>query len=363
MAPESAVKVVHEAEAQRQHVRLNLPLVAEIGPARFKVTDWSVGGFAIEGLPESPRIGSAAQVRLLFPFDGFEFALKCRAEVRHASKARGRVGFRFVDLPRQHVALLQYFVDAYVTGEIVRGNDVLEVAQRNMFVAPRKVPAKTAPETRFARLWSGARAAAATALLVLFGLTVATYTGFALYERIFVVAASGFVVSPEMQVLRAGLSGTVIAYSASKGRAVRSGELIGMIQAPDGKALPVEATCDCFLASEPLAAGSYVARGSVVARLVPSTGTAAVVAHLPLEKLHGLNAGDRASLDLFTGVPPQWGTITSVERYAPADLEAANAAERSYGVVRVRPDRPLALQSVGEPVALQLHRLNMATRS
>lgn len=362
MSQETVVKLVHEAEAQRQHVRLKLPLKAEIGQSVYRVTDWSVGGFALEGLRETPRVGAVFDVRLLFAFEAYEFAIRARAEVRHAAPTRSRVGFRFLELTAQNLSLLQYIVDAYLSGEVVQAGDLLEVTSRNMFVSSRKPPRPVEPKGEREKLFKRVRAVLSTGLLILLGLSLAGYSAFALYDRLLVVKAGGFIVSPDMQVLRTGTAGTVLSYGAVKGRAVEPKELIGLLQSPEGKMMPIEATCRCFLANEPLATGSYVGRGEVVARLVPEAGTARVEAHLPLAALAGIDKGDRAALNFFTGDRALWGTIVAVERYAPLDIERLNAAKEAYGVVRVVPDQALPVSLVGEPVALHLHKLNLEQR-
>lgn len=354
------LQLVHEAEAQRQHVRLKLPLHATIKDQVYTVVDWSVGGLCIEGLRPVPQVGDVIDVRLHFAFEGFQFTLQCWCEVRHASAATNRTGCRFTSITPQQVSLLQYIVDAYLSGEVVRSGDLLEISQRNMFVSPRKVPARERPPGIVAAALDRLRGAAVAALTIGIGLAVFAYAGFAIYTHSFVTDGRGVVVSPQIELARAPIGGTITPYAGSRGKQVAIKELIAMIEAPDGTRRTVESPCDCFMANEPLPQGSYVSRGTVIARLVPAQAASEIEMRVPLTKLVGIEPGQRARVDLFGGQPPVWGTVERLARHTP--IESQGLSESSYGVIFVKPDVPLPLQTVGEPVAVQIHRLGWLGR-
>lgn len=354
------LQLVHEAEAQRQHVRLKLPLQATIRDNVYTVVDWSVGGLCLEGLRPLPEVGDLIDVKLHFAFEGFQFTLQSWAEIRHASQATGRVGCRFASITPQQISLLQYVIDAYISGEVVRSGDLLAISQRNMFVSPRKVPAKERPPGFFARALDRLRGAAIAALTVGIGLAVFAYAAFAIYTHSFVTDGKGIVVSPQIELARAPIGGTITPYTGSRGKQVAVKELIAMIEAPDGTKRTVESPCDCFLANEPLPQGSYVSRGTVIARLVPMQAASEVEMHVPLTKLVGIEAGQRARIDLFGGHPPVWGSVERLARHTP--METGGLSDVSYGVIFVKPDAQLPLQTVGEPVAVQIHRLGWLGR-
>lgn len=351
------LKVVHEAEAQRQHIRLKLPLQAIIEDISYTVLDLSVAGFSTEGLYPAPAAGAVLDVRLVFPFEGFEFTQAIRAQVVYASAA-GRLGCRFTDMTMEQLSLLQFIVDAYISGEMVHAGDLLEVSRRNMFVAPRKLPAPDQPSGPLGAALHGLRRAATAGAVVLTGLLVFGYAALAVYELAFVTDGKGVVVSPEVQLARAQISGTLTPQTSAKGQRVAVGELIAVIQAPDGTIKPVASDCDCLVANEPIPKGTFVSRGTVIARLVPPQAYTLVEVHIPLERLEGIETGQRVRLELFGGQEPAWGSIDRVERHTPID----GTVDTTYGVIMIDPDTPLPSNAVGEPAVVQIHRLNWLGR-
>lgn len=350
------LKVVHEAEAQRQHVRLKLPLQVSIGDRTYKVVDWSVAGFGMEGLVPTPAVGDLLDVRLIFRFSEFQFTLPMRVEVRHASAATGRLSCRFVDVTPGQLSLLQLIVGAYVSGEVVGADDLLETTKRNMFVAPRKMPPPDRPRGRLGTLTQGLRRAVGAGALLLGALAVLCYSALAIYAHAFVTDGKGVVISPEVQLARAYVSGTVTPHTATKGQRVAAKELIAIIQTPDGSTKPVESDCDCLVANEPLPKGTFVPRGTIIARLVPPQARTQVEAHIPLERLDGIEPGQRVRIEIYGGQTPVWGSIDRVDRHTPID-GTSGVGDSSYGVILINPDLPLPAAAVGEPVALQIHLL------
>lgn len=357
MVSDTAARVVHEAEAQRQHVRLKIPVQIELGDAILRTADWSVSGFGIAMMDRPVRVGDVYEVRLVVPFENFEFASRLKCEVRHVGERGARVGFRYVDLNRQQLSFLQYICDAFVSGEVVYAGDILDVSSRNMFVTPRKIPPKDSLDTPLAKFAKRLRRAGSIIATFLIAFGIFAYAAFALYNRLFVTSAEGFVVTPQMEVVRAGISGILTPYSAAKGKAVTAKELIGVIEGPDGSSRPLEAVCDCFLANEPLPGGSYVTRGAIVARLIPRNAQADIEVRLPLERVRGIKKGNRASIGLFSEAGVIWGIVTRVELHTPIDISAPSAAAGAFGILSIKPDKALPLQLAGEPASVKVHRL------
>lgn len=354
-------KVVHEAEAQRQHMRVKLPLQAIIEEKTYKVLDWSVAGFAVEGLFPIPKAGDMLTARLVFPFAGFTFTLLIRAEVLHAAAATQRSNLRFIDVTPEQSSLLHFIIGAYVSGELVTAGDLLEVTKRNLLVAPRSIPAPDRPHSPLGATLQTLRRVTAGGMLVLVGMLVFGYAVLAVYAHAFVTDGKGVVVSPEVQLARAQVSGTLIPKAAAKGQRVAAGELIAVIEAPDGTAKPVESSCDCLIANQPLPKGAFVSRGTVIARLVPLQAPTQIEIHIPLERLDGIAKGQRVRIELFSGQAPSWGFIDRVDRHTPIDA-TAGIGDSSYGVIMVNADLPLPASAVGEPAAVHIHRVGWLGR-
>lgn len=347
------LKLVHEAEAQRQHLRLKLPLQVKFRDNVYRAADWSMGGVALEDVIPPIEVGSVVDAQLSFPFLEFSFSLNAKLTVRY-SLPNGRVGLRFAEMSDEHISLLRYLVDAYISGEVVRSADLMEVSKRNMFVSPRKLPPVEVPATRLGRVMRGTRRFISSALLVCIGIAVLTYAALAVYTNTLVTEGTGIVTSPDLQIARAQISGTLTPYTAGRGKQVAEKEVIAVVEGPDGTIRPVEASCDCYVANEPLPKGSFVSRGTVVARLVPVQSTSLVELHMPLSRLDGLEKHQPVRMKLYNGEPAVWGRIEEIDRHSPIDGSGTDA---TYGLVRIRPQTPLAARSVGEPVVAQIHRL------
>ena len=125
------LQIVHEAEVHRQHVRLKIPIVVEIDGTRFNVDDWSMGGFGIETEMSSRQPGERFPVRMIFPFEDFEVSLRLDCQMVYILEDNSRFGCRFLGLSQGQLALFRYLVDAYLSGEIVSGGDILAIAGRD----------------------------------------------------------------------------------------------------------------------------------------------------------------------------------------------------------------------------------------
>ena len=125
------LQIVHEAEVHRQHVRLKIPIVVEIDGTRFNVDDWSMGGFGIESEMSSRQPGERFPVRMVFPFEDFEVSLRLDCQMVYILEDNSRFGCRFLGLSQGQVALFRYLIDAYLSGEIVSGGDILALAGRD----------------------------------------------------------------------------------------------------------------------------------------------------------------------------------------------------------------------------------------
>ena len=131
-------QVVHEAEVHRQHVRLKIPINVEIDGSAFTVDDWSMGGFGIFSEMTSRQPGERFPVKLIFPFEDFEVTLRLDCQMVYILEESTRFGCRFLGLSQGQLALFRYLVDAYLSGEIVSGGDILAIAGRENSAAVRE---------------------------------------------------------------------------------------------------------------------------------------------------------------------------------------------------------------------------------
>ncbi len=190
-----AANIVHEAEVQRQHMRLQMPIKIELGGNVYEVADWSHQGLALYAKPlQAHNVkleqGAMLSLKLLYDFNGFSLVMPMKCEVRHLSADGSKAGCRFHDLNERNASLLQYLISAYVAGDMVHVGDVLDVAARKNFTNARKMPALAAKKS--------ARKFFNVVCLLLLGFALAGYCFMGIYERVYVVQASSAAIVPNL---------------------------------------------------------------------------------------------------------------------------------------------------------------------
>lgn len=133
--------LVHESEAQRQHIRLKIPARAEIANASYRVRDLSVGGVCIEGIPGAIPPGSTVNMRLALPFESFTMTLDLNMAVEYHDAQRAIIGCRYESLTPDQLNLLQMIVRSYLSGVVVGEGEVINTLTRDNFMKPRAVSA------------------------------------------------------------------------------------------------------------------------------------------------------------------------------------------------------------------------------
>lgn len=348
----------HEAETQRQHIRVRIPIEAEIGGRYFVVRDWSVGGVAFEDLDPRRRVGERFTARLFFPVDAMEFNLALVCEVRHANPGSGVTGCAFADLDRSQLSLLQYLVGAYLSGEIVRQDDIMTVLSRENFTKERK---QRKAESPLRERLAAARRWLTVAALCAIGVGLVLYIAAAIYQRMYVSEFDGFVAPADPAYVRAPADGLVDTLKLDGLLPVRKGDTVGTVKDPDGRVMQLSSPCDCIVLATPAPVGSIVDRNSPVAVLAVDGAEMNVVVRLPGEKLRGIGAGKRASLTLFDTGESLGGTVQSVQRYTPVSSgnDRGLPEVQSYVTLTIRPDQVIEPARYAEPVHVRIDRLQI----
>ena len=150
-------QIVHESEVHRQHVRLKIPIQAEVDGIRYQVDDWSIGGFGVESVMTSRQPGERFPVKLIFMFEEFDMTMRFDARMVYADQDHGRFGCAFLGVSQQQMEVFRYLVDAYLSGEVVSAGDILQVRGRDSS-APARLQAIYNPYGED-ELWAGQAAA------------------------------------------------------------------------------------------------------------------------------------------------------------------------------------------------------------
>jgi len=347
-------QVVHEAEVHRQHIRLKIPISVEIDGTAFTVDDWSMGGFGIMSEMTSRQPGERFPVKLMFPFEDFDVTLRLDCQMVYILEDNTRFGCRFLGLSQGQLALFRYLVDAYLSGEIVSGGDILAIAGRDNSATVRERMAGFNPyaeeETAGRRIKRvvgyGALAAAGIGLIALVALGV--------HERFFTVRAEAAQIHTPMYRLRSPAPGIMTPLNMPT--LLAPGTPVARIETTDGRFLRIESPCDCVHAEWLVAPGQFADQGEEVALLVAADQPLLVRAQVPFDQARRLSEGDLALIEVPGRAAQMRGQVERIDFSTTLGrIEGTSAIEpdRRSAVVVIRPDQPFEFEDLGSMVAVR----------
>jgi hypothetical protein len=210
-----------EQRNERQFVRVKLPLEVEHRGTTYSGFDISLGGFSVFGHPAVPD--DAAEdfiIRLLFR--GYALAVNVKAIPVRQVQDGDLSGFRIVEIEEDQLEALRRILRAYLGGQLVTLEGLLETADGQ---TTRAADASAADQGALSararwrqRTWHGAIALATCALLI----TVAT----SLFQRFAVTeAAFASVTAPKLEV-RSPVTGELGDHRLSPGDPVSRDQLL-----------------------------------------------------------------------------------------------------------------------------------------
>ena len=345
-------QIVHEAEIHRQHVRLRVPIAVEIDGTRYSIDDWSMGGFGVAGPITSRRDGERFAVRMIFPFEDFDLSLRLEAQMIYILPDLPRFGARFVALTQGQLALFRYIVDAYLSGEIVSGGDILSV-----------VGSDQAGEARVQKLFSAlneedgwgrqVRRLVGIGLMTVAGIGLASLLVAGLYQKYLVVATDRAVIEAPVYRLTAPASGVV---QAGSGGLLRRGDPAMRLIGADGAVVEVPSPCECVLGEWIVPPGAPVQAGAAVATLVAADQPLTVRADVALADAKRLRVGQAAEISVPGKSETYRGRVEAIDfrltARRPGEQVDLRAAERMSVPVIVRPERPFDFEHLGYAVSV-----------
>jgi alginate biosynthesis protein Alg44 len=347
------VNIVHEAEVQRQFVRIQLPLKVKVGGQEYETIDWSNGGVALEWPQSMDREQSTVFVEgkvlkgtLEFPFEEFDMTLPVDMEIRYVDRERRRMGCRFTNLSAQQISMLQYFVGAYISGEVIRVGDVLEVAARNNFTTQRKVPAVDAALTPMQKFARNLRRRTGMAAVMFGSFLLAAYVVAGLYERAFVVTAKAALVTADLVKVQAPTGGTVFYQSLELGSKVQKGRPLVMVSTDSGAMVSLDSPCDCIVVSRAFENYDRVKNFEPVISLVPINAKPYVQATVGFDEAVKLTHGQSAQLNFLGQGKHVKGRVENVL--------VNEGSESGTAKVLIAPEAELPPEYVGDPVEVKI---------
>ncbi len=340
-------QLVHEAEIHRQYVRLRIPIVLEIDGTQYMVDDWSVGGFGVAGPLDSRQPGERFAVRLIFPFEDFELSLRLDAQMVYVLPELPRFGGKFLSLSQGQLSLFRFIVDAYLSGELVSGGDILSVVGRDNVGEARVQNLFHALNEREG--WGRRlRRYVGMGLLALVGAGLTALIVAGIYQRYLVVTTDQAVIEAPLYRVTAASTGTV---EVGVDGLLKRGDAVARLRAADNSVVPLVSPCACVLDEWLVPPGKVAHPGEIVATLVAADQPLTVRAQVPLDSARRLQVGGTVEITVPGKPEPYRGQIERINfklRGGQAG-EAPRLADvgRQGVTVVIRPDRPFDFDDLG----------------
>ncbi|HTJ57500.1 MAG TPA: PilZ domain-containing protein [Devosiaceae bacterium] len=331
-----------EADVQRQHARYQLPIRCVIDGQTCKALDWSVAGVGIETPGARPLVvGATPEIRLLFAFEGYEFALDLKAEVRHSSAER--TGLQYIQLQPEQTRMMRYVLDSYLSGELLTMGEVLDLQRRPVQAGARREGDAQRPS---GGLRHGLGIAVRTAGVGVVTLLLVGFIGSSLYQRFVTFPAASAFITSDTTPIYASVGGTATNVASGK---VVVGDQIATILTDSGRSVTETSPCACTIEEVAVNVGETV-RG----------GTRLFSLHRPDSKNFVLATVDRSRLmDIYRGVTADIEFVDRPTIYnAHVEALPAAATDDTGSTVSVRLDLGPAAASVplGQPVQVSLFK-------
>ncbi len=111
---------------RRRHARLTTPLHVEMGGHTYKALDWSLGGFRIGDVEGTSVAGNMAEVRIIMPFERFDFSFKTTASIRWIDLKTKQAGCQFENLTADQKSTLGFFVASFIKGRTLTVEEAVQ---------------------------------------------------------------------------------------------------------------------------------------------------------------------------------------------------------------------------------------------
>lgn len=342
-----ASQIVHESETQRQFVRLQMPAQISFNNVRYSIKDLSSGGLGIFNLDPAPKKGEKLEFELILPFMDFALDITLKAEVIHADKKNKITGCRFVDVNQNQVSILNHVIKAFMAGDIVSGEEILNVVSRENFVNVRKHKQDEKESIAQKVKLYGIYGALALATVFL---------GFFIFnnilDRMFVVKSANGHVSAQIVQILAPSSGTFSSALPSGKASVTKGELIGVINnTTTSTAVNVISPCDCFIKEKSVIESTYIIESSNLYSLVPQRAKITIESMVPMGDASRLRIGTSAVIRIAGSGMEIEGEVTNVMR----SNEATAIGALPQSVVTIEPKEAITLDQVDRPAFVEFY--------
>jgi len=284
--------IVHEADAQRQHVRVQLPAIMLIDHKSYKIKDWSVTAAQVATLQDTDdlKTGKTYNSVMNFNLENFSITLPLTIRIEKSDSGSSLVA-HYQDVSPEKASVLQQLVSAYLAGELVSAGEIIHISSRNNYTQPRQLPKKeseTAQE-KTSRLLKTMAVAALSLLLII-------YVFFGLYERTYIVEAENAVITGNEYAVKSAFSGPVNVKNFYTGQKVAKGELLMNVVSSTGTVRSIDSPCDCIISRQLISSGATIQKEDTVMMMVPQGAALYVDAFVTYEEAINIKEGDNVQI-------------------------------------------------------------------
>lgn len=306
MQDKSEDRIVHESEATRQHVRVQMPARIEVEDHSYEIANLSSAGVGIKGIKSGgKKPGDVFECRLILPFLAFSLDVDLEAEVRHYEDKDKILGCRFVNLTREQTSILNQVIRSFISGDVVTSGDVLNVVARENFVKfrPQATPETSSVKPPPVPAWQHQLVPLLFIAILgvgAFGLIAQTF-----YKSVLVIETpQAYVQVPRIAIKTpvAGMFGKALKDGV---KSVQAGQNLGEVNVQNVygsannetiRSVIIKSPCNCVVLSRSVAEGEFVMPGAMLLSLAGIDTRPWIVATVATKQAQRLSIGDTAGI-------------------------------------------------------------------
>jgi mannuronan synthase len=346
-------QIVHESEAQRQHVRLPFPVKVDVNGRVYSSKNISSGGVSVQDIEGIFQPGQKLPVSVKIPFGTFSLDLHIESEVQHYDSKEKSLGLRFINLTTDQISLFNHVLRAFMAGDVIAAGDLLNVVSRDNFVRVRKQVGNPLTDSPYKKQLIG------FAVIALLGLGAAAFIASNIYQSLFVVKAADAMVSSQSLALQSPASGTFTSQLEAGASLLEPGQVIGIINPSDdfsgpSTAIEIKSPCDCYIAEVNFADGDTVKTNEAVFTLIPADAQPIIIAEVEPLKAARISINTKAIIQIAGSRVEFSGYVTSIKSgMATGAAAGAGTFETGYiprpVQVRIMPEQRIPADLTGRP--------------
>ena len=336
-----------EGDVLRRHASYKLPLTCVIDGQRYQVSEWSVAGVVLRDASSSLEINKLYNITLVFPFDGYDFALELQAMAEFID---GRWELHYASPTPSQITLFRYILDSYLTGELVTAGEILDIRRRDEAASPAKPSSKRAQLTGWQRTTGFVGRALWLLVIAVLIVGLASFVTGSIAQRMSLISTESAMVTVDTIPAFAMEAGIVTNLAVGS---VKQGQPLATIMTASRNSATVFSPCDCLVTDSFVAVGASVGAGQRLALLQDASAEPYVIAWIDRSHVLDLYRGVTAQVELADG--------QSLRGLALKELPLVTQDKVKGGdLVPVKITLPEATEGLtsGEPVIVRFLRAN-----